>query len=73
MGALPKKKLSSIRRGKRLAAKRYNFPALVSCNNCGGKKLPHSLCPHCGQYKGKTFFEPEKEVKVAKVESSKKQ
>jgi len=26
---------------------------LTSCNKCGKPVKPHTVCPHCGYYKGK--------------------
>lgn len=73
MGALPKKKLSSSRRGKRFATKNYTTPALMACQNCGKLKRGHTICPHCGQYKGRTLITKEEAVKVTKVKSEDKE
>lgn len=67
MGALPKKKLSSSRRGKRYATKKYSVPTLMACQNCGKLKQGHTICPHCGQYRGRTVLEQKEAVKVTKV------
>jgi len=34
---------------------------LVKCENCGKEKLPHTVCPFCGFYKGKKILEITKE------------
>jgi large subunit ribosomal protein L32 len=34
---------------------------LVVCSNCGEMRLPHTVCPNCGHYKGREVFEVEKE------------
>lgn len=34
---------------------------LVKCENCGKEKLPHTVCPFCGFYKGKKILETTKE------------
>ena len=73
MGALPKKKLSRVRRGKRLATKKYDLTQLVKCDNCGQLKKGHTICPHCGFYKGRAILEPKKAVKVTKVKSEDKE
>ena len=70
MGALPKKKLSRIRRGKRMATKGYNLPRLVACSHCGKLKMPHVLCPHCGYYNERMVFEPKEKTKVTKVKET---
>ncbi len=73
MGALPKKKLSSSRRGKRFATKKYNAPVLMACQNCGKLKRGHTICPHCGQYKGRSLQEQKETVKVTKVKPEDKE
>ena len=48
--AVPKKKLSKTRTGKRrshLALKPVN---LTHCKKCNELKLPHHTCPTCGTY-----------------------
>ncbi len=30
---------------------------LAECPNCHEPKLPHRVCPHCGQYKGREVIE----------------
>ncbi len=50
--AVPKKKLSKTRRGKRrshLALKKTN---LGKCTKCGEVIVPHHVCETCGTYKG---------------------
>jgi large subunit ribosomal protein L32 len=32
--------------------------SLSVCPNCHEKKLPHRVCPHCGQYKGREIVAP---------------
>jgi large subunit ribosomal protein L32 len=34
---------------------------LSECPNCHEPKLPHRVCPHCGQYKGREVVEVEQE------------
>ncbi len=50
MGALPKRKISTRRKGKRRAAQKLTLPTLVVCQKCGEKKLPHMICQNCGTY-----------------------
>jgi large subunit ribosomal protein L32 len=49
MGAVPKRKISTYRRGKRRAGKKLITYQLISCPHCGAKKLPHVLCKECGK------------------------
>lgn len=52
MGAVPKKKVSRMRRGNR---RRHQFIRLLpmsKCPNCGALKLAHRVCRTCGMYNG---------------------
>ncbi|MFC1988291.1 50S ribosomal protein L32 [Chloroflexota bacterium] len=53
MGALPKRKYSKARQGKRRNHLGISPPALVNCPQCNSPKLPHHVCPTCGSYDGK--------------------
>lgn len=53
MGALPKRKVSGMRRGNR---RRFHFitPLPMSgCQNCGALKPTHRVCRACGFYNGR--------------------
>ena len=52
MGALPKSKTSKGRRNRRRAHHALQVPNLVSCPQCYKPRLPHHVCPFCGNYKG---------------------
>jgi len=41
MGALPKRRISTRRKGKRRASQKLKLPQLVVCKKCEEKKLPH--------------------------------
>ncbi len=56
--AVPKRKTSRARRGKRRAHDALKAPALSVCPQCTEIKPPHCVCPHCGTYRGKVFTEP---------------
>ncbi|MBU0619075.1 50S ribosomal protein L32 [Patescibacteria group bacterium] len=47
MGAVPKRKLSTRRQGKRRANKKISLKNLLVCSNCGQKKESHRICPSC--------------------------
>jgi large subunit ribosomal protein L32 len=32
-------------------------PPKSTCSNCGAPKLPHRVCPACGQYAGREVVE----------------
>lgn len=69
--AVPKKKTSVSRKGKRRAGQHHKeyrkHP--MSCPNCGDMTMPSHACPSCGTYKGKEVFaikvkETEEEVQA---------
>ncbi|MGH9720544.1 MAG: 50S ribosomal protein L32 [Bryobacteraceae bacterium] len=53
----PKRRHSNARRGKRRAHDSLKKTALAECPNCHEPKLPHRVCPSCGQYKGREVVE----------------
>lgn len=53
MGALPKKKLTRARRGRRLTAYKLRPVNAAICPRCRSAKLPHAACPQCGYYRGR--------------------
>jgi large subunit ribosomal protein L32 len=53
----PKRRHSAARTGKRRAHDRLKQPSKAECPNCHEPKLPHRVCPHCGQYKGREVIE----------------
>mgnify|MGYP000325012587 FL=1 len=57
--AVPKNKTSKARRDKRRANWKLTAPNLVECPQCHALKMPHRVCPNCGQYKGKEVIKVE--------------
>ena len=52
--AVPKKRKSKSRRDMRRAHHdRIAAPRLSECPECGEPRLPHRVCPSCGNYKGR--------------------
>ena len=51
--AVPKRKWSKARTGKRKSQWKLSAPTLVSCPQCHAYKMPHKVCGECGFYKGK--------------------
>ncbi len=52
MGALPKRKISGMRRGNR---RRFDFITplpMTQCGTCGALKPTHRVCRACGTYNG---------------------
>jgi large subunit ribosomal protein L32 len=52
MGALPKRKVSGMRRGNRRRHHYINPLPMSACPNCGALKLTHRVCRACGMYNG---------------------
>jgi len=61
MTPLPKRKLSKGRRDRRRSQDALKAKNLVICSNCGEMRLPHTVCPSCGFYKGREIVSVEKE------------
>jgi large subunit ribosomal protein L32 len=51
--ALPKRRHSKSRTGKRRAHDALTAPSLSVCPQCHEPKLPHFVCPSCGTYRGR--------------------
>lgn len=57
MGALPKQKISRSKQGRRRSHQALVAPQLVTCSNCGNKRVPHTVCNVCGYYKDEQIVE----------------
>lgn len=53
----PKRRHSKRRTSTRRAHDFLSPKGFNECPNCGGRKLPHRACPHCGHYKGREVIE----------------
>jgi large subunit ribosomal protein L32 len=53
MGAVPKRRISKSRRGRRRAHQALSAIHLVICPECGELRQPHRMCPNCGTYRGR--------------------
>ncbi len=63
--AVPKKKISSSRRGMRRSHHALSDSLVMECPNCGAEKRPHHVCPSCGYYNKRQI------VQFKKVEDKK--
>jgi len=52
MVALPKKKISSSRRGQRRSHDHIKPLPMMNCPQCRQRKPTHMVCPSCGTYNG---------------------
>ncbi len=51
MGALPKRKISRVRRDRRRAHYlRLKMPQMLPCPQCDVLRLAHHVCTNCGTY-----------------------
>lgn len=51
--AVPKRKMSRMKKRQRKAANRYEGVQANFCTNCSSPVTPHRVCPSCGCYDGK--------------------
>ncbi|MBN8581170.1 MAG: 50S ribosomal protein L32 [Anaerolineae bacterium] len=61
----PKRKHSKGRRDRRRSQDALTTANLVTCSNCGNKRLPHVVCSNCGYFKGREVYQVKKEKKSA--------
>lgn len=57
--AVPRNRSSNAAKNSRRAHHAKKPKNLVACSNCGGKKLPHCICPSCGAYGGRIVISKE--------------
>ncbi len=57
--AVPKRKHSNSRSGKRRSHDRLTARQLQSCPKCGTQGPTHTICANCGQYMGRVMVETE--------------
>ncbi|PIS01973.1 MAG: 50S ribosomal protein L32 [Chlamydiae bacterium CG10_big_fil_rev_8_21_14_0_10_42_34] len=53
--AVPRNRTSNAKKNSRRSHHAKKPKNLSNCPNCGKQRLPHRVCPSCGQYKGQTF------------------
>jgi len=51
--AVPKKRTSAARRDKRRANHKPDKARVNHCVKCHQPRLPHRICPSCGDYNGR--------------------
>jgi large subunit ribosomal protein L32 len=55
--AVPKRRMSRSNTRSRRAQWKVAPVATVACPQCRSAKLPHTVCPVCGTYKGRQIIE----------------
>ncbi|MFZ9669338.1 MAG: 50S ribosomal protein L32 [Solirubrobacterales bacterium] len=56
--AVPKKRTSRARRDRRRATHRAERARTNLCPKCYSPRLPHRVCPTCGEYGGRQVVAP---------------
>jgi large subunit ribosomal protein L32 len=59
--AVPKRKQSNSRTGKRRSHHQVKRKQVSYCSNCGSSVLSHVVCPKCGFYMGRNVVEMSEE------------
>lgn len=54
---VPKQRVGSSDQGHRRSNWKAFVPSLMTCPNCGDKKLTHTVCQTCGHYNGRLVSE----------------
>ena len=62
----PKRRHSVARKGKRRASIKLAVAGLIACPNCQQPTRPHTVCMHCGFYKGTQVVKKETKAKVTR-------
>jgi len=55
--ALPKRRTSKARQGKRRSHWKLTVPNYGFCPRCRAPKMPHRMCPKCGFYNGRLILD----------------
>lgn len=74
---VPKKKTAKADSKRRYGSfktkalkKLTNTVKLVNCPNCGEKRLSHTVCNDCGQYKGRQVIDMQKgDDKITRIKA----
>jgi large subunit ribosomal protein L32 len=61
--AVPKRRVSHARQGKRRSHQHLTPIQVQYCPNCGEPVLPHRVCANCGQYRNREIEKAEAEEK----------
>ncbi len=59
--AVPKRRTSHSRQGKRRSHHGVKPPQIQYCDHCNEPVLPHHVCSNCGHYQGREVVQMEEE------------
>jgi large subunit ribosomal protein L32 len=59
--AVPKRRTSHARQGKRRSHLHLKPKQVQYCRDCEQPVLPHHICPNCGHYQGREVVKMEQE------------
>jgi large subunit ribosomal protein L32 len=59
--AVPKRRTSHARQGKRRSHQHVKPLQIQYCSRCEQPVLPHHVCPNCGYYQGREVVQAEEE------------
>ena len=65
--AVPKKKISTSRRGQRRSHDSLAAVNAAVCPNCGEAMVPHNACQACGMYNGKQVLKVKETTEVSEA------
>lgn len=68
--AVPKRRTTKSKRNMRRMHIFIKEPTLVTCDKCKEQKLPHTVCSHCGYYKGREVIDVLKQDKKSSDKKS---
>ncbi len=63
--AVPKQKQSHARTTQRRSQHKVAAPTYNACPQCHSPRLPHRVCPVCGNYKGREVIVPDRDDQLA--------
>jgi len=71
MAAQPKKRQAKSRTRRRKTTKKISLPTTVKCQKCASLRIPHRVCPKCGNYDSKSNKQVSEAKKLPKSTNEK--